>query len=177
VRNCETNPKPVPTRQGLSGRARRKAAFYAEAQRLFVEEGLSTKEIAEKIPIGRTTAARWCAEGGWLQMRKEFVQSTAGAAVKAKMVLQDIIAKLDVKRACGETISSEEVDQMAKVAATVQKLEAITAPRRAFVIFASKLALWCQEQEPYAQDEDFLARLIDAIQGYGNVILETDGRA
>ncbi|UCF80430.1 MAG: hypothetical protein JSV08_07935 [Acidobacteriota bacterium] len=175
MRNCETNPKPVPTKRNLSGRARRKAAFYAEAQRLFVEEGLSTKEIAEKIPVGRTTAARWCAEGGWLQLRKEFVQSTAGAAAEAKMVLQNIITELGGGRANGETVSPKELDQMAKVAATVQKLEAITTPRRAFVMFASKFALWCQEH--YAQDEDFIARLIDAIQGYGNVILEADDRA
>ena len=175
MRNCETNPKPVPTKQSLSGRARRQAAFYAEAQRLFVEEGLSTKEIAEKIPIGRTTAARWCAEGGWLQMRKEFVQSTTGAAVEAKRLLRHFLKTMGDLRQGGEEIPDSLVARMAKLASVVEKLEDSTDPRRNFVPVMMRFAEWVTEN--YREDVEFRFRVSGAIQGWTKFLNETRRRA
>ncbi len=175
MRNCETNPKPVPTRQSLSGRARRKAAFYAEAQRLFVEEGLSTKEIAENIPVGHTTAARWCAEGGWLQMRKEFVQSTAGAAVEAKRLLRHLLETMGGLRRSEEEIPDSLVARMAKLASVVEKLEDSTDPLRNFVPVMTRFAEWVAEN--YREDVEFRVRVSEAIRGWAMFLNETRRRA
>lgn len=152
-----------------------KALWYGTAQRLNVEEEMTLAAISEKIPVPYDTLRSWSAKGKWSKHRKEFRESSASAVRKAKMILQDIIRRMDIARAANEKISSSEVDQMAKVAATIEKLDAITTPRRAFVIFASRFAIWCKEM--YPDDVDFLARMSDAIQGYGGVILETDGHA
>lgn len=175
MRNCETNPKPVPTRQNLSGRARRKAAFYAEVQRLFVEEGFSTKKIAEKIPIGCTTVARWCAEGGWLQMRKEFVQSTAGAAVEAKRLLRHLLETMGSLRRSEEEIPDSLVARMVKLTSVVEKLEDSTDPLRNFVPVMTRFAEWMTEN--YRDDVEFRFRVSGAIQGWTKFLNETRRRA
>jgi hypothetical protein len=175
VRNCETNPKPVPAKQSLSGRARKKAVFYAEAQRLFVEEGCSTKEIAEKIPVGRTIAARWCAEGGWLQMRKEFVQSTAGAAVEAKRLLRHLLKTMGDLRQGGEEIPDSLVARMAKLASVVEKLEDSTDPRHSFISVMTRFAEWVAEN--YREDVEFRFRVSVAVQGWTKFLNETRRRA
>ena len=149
----------------------KKAIYYAEAMQMFVEGEMDVHAISKRIDVSRSALNRWCLDGRWMKLRDDFRKSSARAAVTAKMILLDIITKLDIKRAADdEEISAAEVDRMAKVAATVERLEGVSSPRRTYIAFASKFALWCRET--YAHDEDFLARLSDAIQGYGSVILE-----
>lgn len=152
-----------------------KAMWYGTARRLAVEEELTLMEISKKLGVYYSTLRRWSTKGNWKKHREEFRETSASAVMKAKMILLDIIKRMDIAREAGEPVSSSEVDQMAKVAKTIEKLEAIITPRRAFVIFGLRFAIWCKEM--YPDDEDFLARLSDAVQGFGNVILETDGRA
>jgi hypothetical protein len=162
-------------KRNLSGRARRKAAFYAEAQRLFVEEGLSAKEIADKFSIARALVVRWCAEGGWLHMRKEFVQSTAGAAVEAKRLLRHILETMGDLRCGGEEISDSLVARMAKLASVVEKLEDSTDPLRNFVPVMTQFAEWMTEN--YRDDVEFRFRVSGAIQGWTKFLNETRRRA
>lgn len=152
-----------------------KAMYYGEASRLAIEEEMTLAAVSKKIPVPFETLRRWSAKGKWKTQREDYRQSSMSALRKAKMILQDIIKRMDIVRANGKKISSSEVDQMAKVAATIERLDTIITPRRAFVIFALKFAIWCKEM--YPDDEDFLARMSDAIQGFGNVVLETDGHA
>lgn len=152
-----------------------KAMYYGEAQRLAVEEEMTLVAISKKLPVPYETLKRWSKQGKFKMQRDDYRKSSLSAVRKAKMVLQDIITRMDIARSKGNKISSADVDQMAKVAVTIERLDTIITPRRAFVIFASKFAIWCKEMFP--DDEDFLARMSDAIQGFGNVVLETDGHA
>lgn len=152
-----------------------KAMHYGPARRLAIEEELTLAAISEKLGVPYNTVRIWSAKGKWTKEREEFRQSSMKTVTEAKLILQDIVKRMGVVRAAGEKVSASEVDQMAKVAVTIERLDTIITPRRAFVIFATKFAIWCKEMFP--DDEDFLARMSDAIQGYGNVILETDGHA
>lgn len=152
-----------------------KAMWYGEAQRLAIEEEMTLEAISEKLDVSYHTLRSWSARGKWAKQREDYRQSSASALRKAKMVLQDIIKRMDIVREGGKPVSSAQVDQMAKVAATIERLDMIITPRRAFVIFGYRFAIWCKEMFP--DDVDFLARMSDAVQGYGNVILETDGHA
>lgn len=152
-----------------------KAMYYGEAQRLAVEEEMTLAAISEKITVPLATLRRWSKQGKFKMQRDDYRKSSSSAVRKAKMVLLDIIKRMDIARSRGKKISSADVDQMAKVAATIERLDTIITPRRAFVIFASRFAIWCKEM--YPDDKDFLARMSDAIQGFGGVVLETDGHA
>lgn len=151
-----------------------KALHYSPAMRLFVEEEMTHQAISKRLGVPYYTIRRWSQDGKWKKHREEFRQSSASTVIQAKMILQDVVKRIDAKRNAGKEITNSEVDKMAKCAATIERLEVIITPRRAFVAFASKFSEWCREQ---FNDEEFIALLSDAIQGYGSVILETDGHA
>lgn len=152
-----------------------KAMYYGQARRLAIEEEMTLEAISKDLGVPYRTVRVWSAKGRWTKEREDFRQSSMNTVTQAKLILQDIIKRMDVAREKGDKISSAEVDQMAKVAATIERLDTIITPRRAFVIFATRFAIFCKEMFP--DDEDFLVRMSDAIQGYGSVILETDGHA
>lgn len=152
-----------------------KAMWYGPAMRMFVEDEMTHAAISEKTGVPYHTIRSWSAKGKWKKLREEFRQSSVRTVTQAKLILQDIIKRMNAKREAKQDITAAEVDQMAKVAVTIERLDTIITPRRAFVIFASRFAIWCKEMHP--DDQDFLARMSDAVQGYGGVILETDGHA
>jgi len=68
------------------------AAYYEEAERLFVQEGLSLREIARRLggEVSESTLARWSVGGDWMRKRKEYLRSEEHFA----QVLQELKHKL-----------------------------------------------------------------------------------
>ena len=119
-----------------------KAMYYGTAQRLAVEDEMTLPAISQKTGVPYNTLRSWSAKGKWKKQREEFRQSSMRTVTKAKLILEDIIRRMDIARSKKQKISSAEVDQMAKVAVTIERLDSIITPRRAFVIFASQFAIW-----------------------------------
>jgi len=69
------------------------AAYYEEAQRLFVQEGKTLSEIAQILKdVSERTLARWSSEGEWMRKRKEYLRSEEHFS----QILQELKYKLAV---------------------------------------------------------------------------------
>ncbi|MDP8256451.1 MAG: hypothetical protein P9M14_11945 [Candidatus Alcyoniella australis] len=51
------------------------AAWYDEAQTLFVREGHSLAEISRRVGVSATTLSKWKAKGDWERLRKRYLAS------------------------------------------------------------------------------------------------------
>ncbi|MDP8255130.1 MAG: hypothetical protein P9M14_05230 [Candidatus Alcyoniella australis] len=69
------------------------AAWYDEAQTLFVREGLSLAEISRQIGVSATTLSKWKAKGDWERLRKRYLESERHFS----LMLQELKYKLGKK--------------------------------------------------------------------------------
>ena len=53
----------------------KRAAYYEEAMRLFVQQGKSLSEIATALPVSARTLATWSNDGNWSRRRGEYLSS------------------------------------------------------------------------------------------------------
>ncbi len=51
------------------------SVIHSLAERMFVEEGLTAKAIAEATDMSEQTIGRWRKDGGWEDKRKQFLQA------------------------------------------------------------------------------------------------------
>jgi hypothetical protein len=53
----------------------KKAIYFGEAERLFVQEQLNPMQIAGKLKLGEKTVREWKSEGKWDEKRREYLQA------------------------------------------------------------------------------------------------------
>lgn len=91
------------------------------AKLLFIKQGLSQKEIAEKVKVTEKTVGRWVAVGKWDEQKRSLVSTRTNIISKFMDQLtrwNDVIEKRE-----GQLASSKEVDLLNKLASGVKKLE------------------------------------------------------
>ena len=56
--------------------------YYPDAERLYVREGKTQREISELLGISEKTISKWSSSGQWLKQRKEYLVSTKSGPVQ-----------------------------------------------------------------------------------------------
>lgn len=108
------------------------------AEKLFIEDGLTAKEISSMIGISEQTLSRWRKEGNWENKRNEFL----AAPHKIKEVLMKELKSI----ATGEG-STIDADALAKVSKVIESLSSRTSVQVIFSVL-KEFDNWMSDQEP-----------------------------
>ncbi|WP_312310967.1 helix-turn-helix domain-containing protein [Empedobacter brevis] len=108
------------------------------AEKLFIEDGLTAKEISTMVGISEQTLSRWRKEGNWENKRNEFL----AAPHKIKEVLMKELKGI----ASGEG-SKIDADALAKVSKVIETLSSRTSVQVIFSVF-KEFDNWMADQEP-----------------------------
>lgn len=95
------------------------------AKILFTTENLTQKEIAERVKVSDKTITKWIKEGGWAHIKKSLLitkQHNISMLYDQLDWLNNEVAKRDIK-----VFDSKEADIVAKITASIQKLEVETS--------------------------------------------------
>lgn len=82
-------------------------------------QGLQNKDIAEKVNISTTTISKWATSENWKELRSA---NTVTRKELVNKILLAINTALDRANAT-ESISSKEIDQLCKLASTIERLD------------------------------------------------------
>ena len=96
-------------------------------------QGLSLKEISEKIKVSDTTLTKWCGAGNWTVER-------AASRITRPMLVQKMLADLDKKISSGEW-SPDAVCKAAKAIASLDKQNNIVTVIEVFTAFTQWMTL------------------------------------
>ena len=108
------------------------------AEKLFIEDGLTAKEISPLVGVSEQTLSRWRKEGNWDNKRNEFL----AAPDKIKEVLMKELKSI----ASGEN-STIDADALAKVSKVIETLSSRTSVQVIFSVF-KEFDNWMADQEP-----------------------------
>lgn len=108
------------------------------AEKLFIEDGLTAKEISTMVGVSEQTLSRWRKEGNWENKRNEFL----AAPHKIKEVLMKELKDI----ASGES-SKIDADALAKVSKVIETLSSRTSIQVIFSVF-KEFDNWMADQEP-----------------------------
>lgn len=109
-----------------------------EAERLFVEEGLTCKAISEALDISEVTLSKWRKEGRWDQKREEMLASPH----KIKELL---IKQLKIISEGGK--SEVDADALSKMHKVISGLSATVSVQIVFSVF-KEFDNWMADQDP-----------------------------
>lgn len=98
--------------------AKRKRAEESLAKILYIENGLSAKDIAQQIGVTEKTIGEWVSTGGWVSLRAAYI----GTARENITQLQEQINTV-IKGANGRLTASErnEITQLADIIGKLDK--------------------------------------------------------
>ena len=108
------------------------------AEKLFIEDGLTAKEISPLVGVSEQTLSRWRKDGNWDNKRNEFL----AAPHKIKEVLMKELKSI----ASGEG-STIDADALAKVSKVIETLSSRTSVQVIFSVF-KEFDNWMADQEP-----------------------------
>lgn len=129
--------------------------YYEEARRLYLT-GKTLQQIAEFMPVSYASLSAWKRKGDWgaekaAQVNVRSVADTLRAVLEAKV--NKIVAKGDLDRA--------EADEIAKIAATIERLGQSTySLRSAAVEVMRHFTAWAKGQLTDRAEAQRLAELV-----------------
>lgn len=91
------------------------------AKLLFIKQGLTQKEIAEKVKVTEKTVGKWVEDGKWKEQKRSLISTRTNIIQKFEDQLErwnHVIENRDDQLA-----SSKEVDLLNKLASGIKKLE------------------------------------------------------
>jgi hypothetical protein len=96
----------------------KKEIYYDQAEKMFVEGGQSIDRISGILPVSAKTLYDWKAAGDWGTRKKAHLASRRNVADILRDRLGDKISGLD-----GMHFSASDADEIAKIAATIDRIE------------------------------------------------------
>ncbi|GAB62663.1 MAG: hypothetical protein DWB56_14840 [Candidatus Jettenia sp.] len=124
-------------------------AYYDEAERLYVKEGKTQREISELLGISEKTVSLWSVKGDWVRKRKEYLVSTrTGPVEKLKMRFAKLLEDTD-------DIDAKKTDEMYKIKLLIEKMEGYDV-KGAVIDVMDRFATFIRQKEP---DQEFIERL------------------
>lgn len=108
------------------------------AEKLFVEDGLTAKEISTIVGISVQTLSKWKKEGNWENKRNELL----AAPHKIKEFLME-----ELKNIASGLESKIDADALAKVSKVIETLSSRTSVQVIFSVF-KEFDNWMADQEP-----------------------------
>lgn len=109
------------------------------AEKLFVEDGLTAKEISTIVGISVQTLSKWKKEGNWENKRNELL----AAPHKIKEFLME-----ELKNIASGLESKIDADALAKVSKVIETLSSRTSVQVIFSVF-KEFDNWMADQEPH----------------------------
>lgn len=101
----------------------KKAQYYADAERLFVQERLSVEEIARQLPVSSRTIGDWRRRHGWDEKRERFSETNSKTHEKLYTLIQTLTDKAIESAANGEEPSQSQLYFIGKMAPLLLKLQ------------------------------------------------------
>lgn len=141
----------------------KKAALYADAERLYVQDQLTLEAIASKLGCGVRTLTNWKREGNWEEKRSAFLETTQSMHEELYELARLLTTKNLNKVREGVEPEKEQLSFVVKVMATLERTRKyeteVTSPK----------------EDPEQQKRDKLKNLKDRIyQQFGVNIDDED---
>jgi len=109
-----------------------------ELARAYYMQGLTQKEIAQKVGVSNQTLNRWCSVGSWATLRAATTISRQELVNKLLLsidkIITDISSSHDPKQIAGLG------DRLSKLAATIEKLDKKESLTQTITVFTSFLS-------------------------------------
>lgn len=135
------------------------------AQLLFVKEGLSQKEIAERTGKSAVTINRWVKEGEWTRLKQSLLVTREAQLSRMYMQLDELNSAI-MKREEGQRFaSSKEADTISKLANAIRTMES-EASIADIVEVSKRLLNWLRPVNPALAKEvanvinDFISEIL-----------------
>lgn len=117
------------------------------AQLLFVKEGCSQKEIAERTGKSAVTINRWAKEGEWTKLKQSLLVTREAQLSRMYMQLDELNSSIMNKEEGQRFPSSKEADTISKLANAIRTME--TEASIADIVEVSKRLLnWLRPVNP-----------------------------
>jgi hypothetical protein len=101
----------------------KKAGFYMEAERLFVQERMTVDAIARQLPVSERTLGDWRRDGKWDKLRAAFAESNSKTHEKLYTLIQRLTDKAIQSAEEGTEPSQSQLYFIAKMAPLLLKLQ------------------------------------------------------
>ncbi len=98
-------------------------SYGAEAEKMFVERGLSCAEIAKILPISEQTLSAWRSKYKWDEKRLRFLKSDETVIERFRQALSGKLQLLTDALERGEDITARDVDAITKLLVSLERLE------------------------------------------------------
>jgi hypothetical protein len=139
---------------------RKEATYSRQAERLYVRELKSARQIARLLPLGARTVQRWAQKGGWDQKRQGFKADPEELADRLRRALEKKLTALEA----GEGLDDPKAfDAITKAAAAIKSLASGTYDLSAAGLqVMERFTGWLKEQEIEAGELQLIGARIRA---------------
>lgn len=114
---------------------------YALAKILYVQNGLSMKEIAEKVKVLEKTISRWVHKGGWKTLRAAQLSLPSNTIVR---LYDSINAIMELAENEQRPLTAAEADKIVKISASIRNIDK-KKDLGLFVMVLEDFVLWLRE--------------------------------
>lgn len=101
--------------------ASRKETEKEYAKLLFIKEGLSQKEIAERVKVTEKTISKWVNEGNWCGLKRSMMSTRTQIITGLQNQMERW--QIAIEQREGGLASTKEADVLIKLASGIKKLE------------------------------------------------------
>ncbi|WP_268848138.1 transposase [Flavobacterium aestivum] len=108
------------------------------AERMFVEDGMTAKAIAEQLDVSEQTLSKWRKDGRWEDKRAEMLASPHK--------IREILIK-ELKTVATGGVSLIDADALAKINKVIETLSSSTSTQIVFSVF-KEFDNWMADQDP-----------------------------
>lgn len=108
------------------------------AERMFVEDGMTAKAIADQLDVSQQTLSKWRNEGRWEEKRAEMLASPHK--------IREILIK-ELKTVAEGGVSVIDADSLSKINKVIETLSSSTSVQIVFSVF-KEFDNWMADQDP-----------------------------
>jgi len=101
--------------------AARKEIRLQHAQLLFVKEGLSQKDVAQRVGVTEKTVGRWVKIYKWNDLKRSFAATRHSIIANLQKQLE--LLQGEIKKRENGMATTKETDMLVKLATAIKKLE------------------------------------------------------
>jgi hypothetical protein len=123
---------------------RKKDDFYVDAERLYVQDGKTTRDIAAVLPVSPSTVSRWARDGNWKQRRCAYLESAKSALDLTVQTLHRKVGEINALPI--ESVDAETIKCLTALVSAVEKLRRTYRPFELAVLTAGLVVEFGKEK-------------------------------
>jgi hypothetical protein len=101
----------------------KKAAYFAEAERLYVQDQCAPAEIASRLRLGEKTVRDWKIEGKWDEKRKAYILSRQSFHEELYEFARELMHSVREDIKLGQKVDAGRMYTMAKMLPMIMKVK------------------------------------------------------